>query len=100
MVQFLLIYKFREFRMNKLLLALLSASMTPAVMCNEAVEADKEKVVVEAVVTKSKCSGCTCTTPTADKSAKAECPCEEAGNVCACPQMAETAPTDAQDVKN
>lgn len=92
--------------MNKLLLTLLSASITSAVICNEAVEADKtkEEVVAQAVVTKSKCSGCPCTTPTADKSAAVKCPCEEAGNVCACPQTAEAAvvdaPTDAQDVKN
>jgi hypothetical protein len=117
--------------MNKLLLALVSVSMTSAVMCNDVVSscakatADKEKavepvkessyaeatadtevVVAQAVVAKKasscaeapadkKCSQCLCTTPTQDKSAdatadvKADCPCEEAGKVCPCPQMAE-----------
>ncbi|MFI5333498.1 MAG: hypothetical protein ACHQVS_05355 [Candidatus Babeliales bacterium] len=97
--------------MNKLFLALLSASITSVAICNDAVaEGDKEKVaVVEAAVAK-RCSGCPCTTPTADKSAPAsscakatadtECPCEEAGKVCACPQMAEAAPADTQAAQN
>ena len=85
--------------MNKLLLALVSVSMTSAVMCNDvvekAIEPVKEEVVVaQAVVAKKdKCSQCPSTESqaaeaTADK-VKEECPYEEAGKVCPCPQVAE-----------
>lgn len=84
--------------MNKLFIALLSASMASAVICNETttVETEKDKVVVaEAVVEtaaakKSKCTSCPCTESKAtevsvEKAAATECPCEEAGKTCPCP---------------
>ena len=90
--------------MNKLFFALLSASITSAIMCNETatVEIEKDKVVVaEAVVEtaatkKSKCANCPCTDSKATeekacaKAADTDCPCEQAGKVCPCPTMQAT----------
>lgn len=89
--------------MNKLFIALLSASITSAILCNgtATVETDKDKAVVtEAVVEavaakKSKCANCPCTaenkaaevTAETEKAATVDCPCEEAGKACPCPSM-------------